>query len=84
MKKQSSNGSSKNADTTSVSGPISSVSESSAISAVDSSFPNSKKIYVLRTEAGAQRKIAFNYKEALKGELNQNVALQAGDTIVVP
>lgn len=49
-----------------------------------SQFANSKKIYVLRNESGTQRKIAFNYKEALKGESSQNVTLQAGDTIVVP
>ncbi len=49
-----------------------------------SQFANSKKIYVLRNEDGVQRKIAFNYKQALKGEINQNISLQAGDTIVVP
>lgn len=49
-----------------------------------SQFANSKKIYVLRNENGVQRKIAFNYKQALKGEINQNISLQAGDTVVVP
>jgi polysaccharide export outer membrane protein len=50
-----------------------------------SPFANSKKIYVLRNEAGGvQRKIAFNYKQAVKGDINQNLFLQAGDTIVVP
>ena len=49
-----------------------------------SQFADAKKIYVLRTEAGAQRKIAFNYKQALKGESSQNISLRAGDTIVVP
>ncbi len=49
-----------------------------------SQFANSKKIYVLRNDGGAQRKIAFNYKQALKGAISQNISLQAGDTIVVP
>ncbi len=48
-----------------------------------SQFANSKHIYILRTVAGKQEKIPFNYKQALKGE-NQGVALLPGDTIVVP
>jgi polysaccharide biosynthesis/export protein len=47
-------------------------------------FANSKKIYILRGEAGKQQKIAFNYKQALKGDNSQSVKLQPGDTIVVP
>jgi polysaccharide export outer membrane protein len=46
-------------------------------------FANSKHIYILRTVAGKQQKIPFNYKQALKGE-NQGVSLIPGDTIVVP
>jgi polysaccharide export outer membrane protein len=46
-------------------------------------FANSKHIYILRTVAGKQEKILFNYKQALRGE-NQGVALLPGDTIVVP
>jgi polysaccharide export outer membrane protein len=46
-------------------------------------FANSKRIYILRTVAGKQEKIPFNYKQALKGE-NQGVPLLPGDTIVVP
>jgi polysaccharide biosynthesis/export protein len=46
-------------------------------------FANSKHIYILRTVAGKQQKIPFNYKQALKGD-NQNVSLIPGDTIVVP
>lgn len=49
-----------------------------------SAFANSKKIYILRNEGGKQQKIPFNYKEALKGENPQSVALKPGDTIVVP
>jgi polysaccharide export outer membrane protein len=46
-------------------------------------FANSKRIYILRTVAGKQQKIPFNYKQALKGD-NQGVSLIPGDTIVVP
>ncbi len=35
-------------------------------------FANSKHIYILRTVAGKQQKIPFNYKAALKGD-NQGV-----------
>lgn len=49
-------------------------------------FAKQKSIYVLRTNPdGAQARLPFNYKEAIKG-LNpaQNVKLQPGDSIVVP
>lgn len=46
-------------------------------------FANSKHIYILRTIAGKQEKIPFNYKQALKGD-NEGVLLIPGDTIVVP
>lgn len=46
-------------------------------------FANSKKIYIMRTVAGKEQKIPFNYKVALKGG-DQGVTLQSGDTIVVP
>ncbi len=70
-------------------GPVPLISGLTVLQAISSAgglsqFANSKKIYVLRNEAGAQRKIAFNYKQALKGESTPNVSLQAGDTIVVP
>ena len=48
-----------------------------------SQFANSKRIYILRTVAGKQQKIPFNYKQALKGE-NTGMTLLPGDTIVVP
>ena len=48
-------------------------------------FANTKGIYILRTESGAQRKIPVNYKKLIKGEaLDQNILLKPGDTIVVP
>ena len=49
-----------------------------------SPYANSKKIYILRGEAGKQLKIPFNYKQALKGDNSQVVELKPGDTIVVP
>jgi polysaccharide export outer membrane protein len=48
-------------------------------------FANTKKIYVLRSVNGVDQKYPVNYKKLLKGEgTNQNIALKAGDTIVVP
>ncbi len=48
-------------------------------------FANPKGIYLLRTENGRQRKIAFNYKQVVKGNHpEQNIMLQPGDTVVVP
>lgn len=47
-------------------------------------FANQKHIYVLRGVQGKQKKIPFNYKKALKGDNSQDIALEPGDTIVVP
>ncbi len=48
-------------------------------------FANPKNIYLLRTENGKQEKLPFNYKEVVKGNHpEQNIALKAGDTLVVP
>jgi polysaccharide biosynthesis/export protein len=47
-------------------------------------FANTKGIYVLRNENGAERKLPVNYKKLIKGEGGQNIALKPGDTIVVP
>ena len=47
-------------------------------------FANLKKIYILRGEAGKQHRLFFNYKEAIRGDMRQNVVLKPGDTIVVP
>jgi polysaccharide biosynthesis/export protein len=48
-------------------------------------FANTKGIYVLRKEGGAQKKIPVNYKKLIKGEaVDQNIILKPGDTIVVP
>ena len=57
-----------------------------ALSAVGglTQFANSKRIYILRNDAGVQSKIAVRYKDALKGVEGQNLIVKAGDTIVVP
>jgi len=48
-------------------------------------FANTKNIYVLRTVNGKQQKMAFNYKQAMRGDaVAQNISLKPGDTIVVP
>jgi len=48
-------------------------------------FASLARIYVLRNENGKQHKYPFNYKAALSGkQADQNFALKAGDTIVVP
>jgi polysaccharide export outer membrane protein len=45
---------------------------------------NTKKIYILRDEDGVRHKIPVHYKEALKGNLQFDIPLKPGDTIVVP
>jgi polysaccharide export outer membrane protein len=45
---------------------------------------NTKKIYILRDENGVRHKIPVHYKEALKGNLQYDIPLKAGDTIVFP
>ena len=47
-------------------------------------FANKKRIYILRNDSGTQGRIAVNYKQALKNGGPLNLALRAGDTIVVP
>jgi polysaccharide export outer membrane protein len=45
---------------------------------------NTKKIYILRDEGGKRLKIPVHYKDALKGNIQFDIPLKAGDTIVVP
>jgi len=48
-------------------------------------FANRKKIYMFRIENGKQVRFPFDYKAVIDGkQTNENVALRAGDTIVVP
>ena len=46
-------------------------------------YANKKKIYILRGDPGKQEKVPFDYRKAVKGDM-QGVTLQPGDTIVVP
>ena len=48
-------------------------------------FADRDAIKILRREGAAQRTIPFNYKQVQKGKaLQQNILLQAGDTLIVP
>ena len=47
-------------------------------------YANTKKMYILRDDAGKHEKIPVHYKEALKGDSELNLVLKSGDTIVVP
>lgn len=49
-----------------------------------SPYANTKHIYILRGTGASQKKIPFNYKQALKGDTRQTLSLEPGDTIVVP
>lgn len=47
-------------------------------------FANVKKTYILRNDGGKLQKIPVHYKQALRGDSSLNIALNPGDTIVVP
>lgn len=48
-------------------------------------FAKQTKIYILRKEDGKELRIPFNYKAVLsRQKAEQDIALKAGDTIVVP
>lgn len=49
-------------------------------------FAKQKSMYVLRAGPdGAQKRLPFNYKDVIKGKNpEQNIRLQAGDTVVIP
>jgi polysaccharide export outer membrane protein len=49
-----------------------------------SQWANQKRIYVLRTENGQEKRYPYDYKQALRGNLSKNITLKPGDTIVVP
>jgi len=48
-----------------------------------SPYANTKKMYILRGDPGHQKQIHFDYKKAIKGDM-QGITLQPGDTIFVP
>ena len=48
-------------------------------------FANSSKVRVLRMENGKQLSFNFNYKDVIQGKnIDQNIVLKPGDSIVVP
>jgi polysaccharide export outer membrane protein len=48
-------------------------------------YAKRKKIYILRTEAGKEYRLDFNYDEVVKGErMEQNIVLLPNDTLVIP
>lgn len=48
-------------------------------------FAKKKKIAVMRTENGQTQRYKFNYNDVLDGKnLEQNILLEPGDTVVVP
>lgn len=48
-------------------------------------YADSKKIIIMRNERGQQVSLKFNYKEVTSGkQLQQNIQLKPGDTVVVP
>jgi len=50
-----------------------------------SDFAKKNDIVVMRTEAGKTQTLKFRYKDVIQGKnLQQNVVLKPGDTIVVP
>jgi polysaccharide biosynthesis/export protein len=48
-------------------------------------YADAKNITIMRKEDGQDRAFKFNYKDVVKGKnLEQNIALKPGDTIIVP
>ncbi|HTF65970.1 MAG TPA: polysaccharide biosynthesis/export family protein [Edaphobacter sp.] len=47
-------------------------------------FANRKGIILLRGSGGTIQRLNFNYLAAIHGDTKQNIALQPGDTVVVP
>jgi len=48
-------------------------------------FAKRKKIYILRQEGSKQTRYNFNYDNVIRGnDIDQNIQLEPGDTIVVP
>jgi len=48
-------------------------------------FANPDRIVIVRKDARGERRIPFNFSAVVeKGDLQQNLALQTGDTVIVP
>lgn len=49
-----------------------------------SAYGKRKKIYIVRATQGHRARIDFDYNAVMKGDLDADITLLAGDTIVVP
>ncbi len=48
-------------------------------------YADAKNIVIMRNENGQERRFTFNYKDVVKGKnLQQNIMLKPGDTVIVP
>ena len=48
-------------------------------------YADAKKIIIMRSENGKPKRLPFNYKSIIEGKnLQQNIELKPGDTVVVP
>ena len=48
-------------------------------------YAKASKIAIMRAENGRQMRFSFNYKDVMNGKnLQQNIELKPGDTIIVP
>lgn len=73
-----------NAGTFSLSGPRT-VMQVIALAGGLTEYADAKNITIVRNENGKSRSFKFNYKDVAKGKnLEQNILLQPGDTVVVP
>jgi polysaccharide biosynthesis/export protein len=67
-----------------LSGPMT-VIQAIAVAGGLTEFANPKNITILRTENGQSRTLSFNYNDVSRGKnLDQNILLRPGDTVVVP
>lgn len=49
-----------------------------------SEYANKEDIVIVRSESGRERRLKFNYKDVIKGKnVQQNILLQPGDTVIV-
>ncbi len=70
-------------------GPVEMTPDMTLLEAISSAgglteFANKKKIYILRDEGGKRLRIPVHYKEALAGNLQFDLPLKPGDTVVIP
>jgi polysaccharide biosynthesis/export protein len=47
-------------------------------------FANRKGIFVLRGTKAEMQRLKFNYTNAIRGDVKQNIVLQPGDTVIIP